>query len=603
MALFPASFIDDLKSHADIVQVVQERVPLRRSGVTWKGLCPFHGEKTPSFQVSGDKGFFHCFGCGVGGDVIKFIELYDKVTFPEAVRQLAARVGLTVPEAEDANQDGESQRDRDSLLKAHEVAAAWFRVQLETPAGAAARRQLKQRSLSAETIDRIGAGYAPASREALKARLLEEGFALPVLLRSGLLVQRDVQGDVQRDEPTVLDRFRNRLMIPICRDNGAIVAFGGRAMDAGQQPKYLNSPETPIYTKGRILYGLHLSKGPISRAKHAVMVEGYFDFAQAYQAGITNVVASSGTALTPPQARLLKRFASKVVLSFDPDAAGQGAAARSSELLVAEGFQVNVAMLPAGDDPDTFIRKEGGAAYQEKLRNSRQYLDYLLDRTAAGHDFSKDDSRREFLTAMLTVAARIPDAVARDQFADRLAHKARITEEVVRAEIRKAAVHRQTVVEQRKVPMFGQVKPAERGLIWALMRDPAAGVTAMAELDDQDLQGLAAQSIFLQARSLQEFPADSLPRTLIERLSKGEAGLVEEISRQPSAPAGAPDCVKALKKLRVDRERADVQREIDELQEQGATRDEARINTLLVRMRVLSQRGESLMGSDAPART
>jgi DNA primase len=595
MALFPIGFIQDLKSHADIVQVVQERVPLRRSGSAWKGLCPFHGEKTPSFQVSGEKGVFHCFGCGVSGDVIKFVELYDKITFPEAVRQLAARAGMTVPEGEDSKQDAESQRDRDSLLKAHEVAAAWFREQLETPAGAAAKRQLKERGLTTETIERIGAGYAPAAREALKARLLKDGFTIPLLLRSGLLVQRDAQ----RDGGTVLDRFRNRLMIPICRDNGAIIAFGGRAMDSGQQPKYLNSPETPIYVKGRTLYGLHLSRAAIIKAKHAVMVEGYFDFAQAYQAGFANVVASSGTALTAAQARLLKRFASKVVLSFDPDAAGQGAAARSSELLVAEGLQVNVAMLPSGDDPDNFIRKAGRAAYEEKLRNSRPYLDYLLDRTAAGHDFSKDDSRREFLNAMLAVAARIPDAAARDQFADRLAHKARITEEVVRAEIRKAAVHRQVAVEERKLPSLREVKPAERGLIWAILRDPLAGAAALANLEEGDLDGLATAGILEQARSLQAWPADSLPRTLLERLSKGEAGVAEEIGRQTSPPAAASDCVRALKKLRVDRERADVRSEIDRLQAQGASRDESRMNALLVKMRDLSQRRESLMEAES----
>src|SRR5215213_5949466 len=446
MALFPVNFIQDLKSQVDIVQVVQERVPLKRSGAAWKGLCPFHGEKTPSFQVNGDKGVFHCFGCAVGGDVIKFIELFDKVAFPDAVRQLASRAGIPVPEAEDSKKDAEGERDRDSLLKAHEVAARWFREQLATPPGAAARRQLTDRGLTAETIELLGAGYAPASREALKARLTKEGFSMPLLLRSGLVVERD--------ERTVLDRFRNRLMIPIHRDNGAIIAFGGRAMDAGQQPKYLNSPETPIYVKGRTLYGLHLSKGAITRARHAVMVEGYFDFAQAYQAGITNVVASSGTALTPAQAKLLKRFASKVVLSFDPDAAGQGAAARSSELLVAEGFQVNVAMLPAGDDPDNYIRRQGAAAYQEQLRTSRQYLEYLLDRSAADEDLSTDEGRRSFLGKMLTVAARIPDAAQRDQFADRLSHKARITEEVVRAEIRKAAVQRQTSVSEieRRTP-------------------------------------------------------------------------------------------------------------------------------------------------------
>jgi DNA primase len=590
MPLFPASFIDDLKSHSDIVQVVQERVPLRRSGTAWKGLCPFHGEKTPSFHVNGAKGFFHCFGCGVGGDVIKFVELFDKVTFPEAVRQLAVRAGLPVPEPQDAREDGESQRDREALLKAHEVAAAWFREQLATPAGAAARRQLQQRAVGAALVEQLGIGYAPAAREGLKMRLSKEGFTPELLARSGLVVQRE--------DGTVIDRFRNRLMIPIHRDNGAIVAFGGRAMEEGQQPKYLNSPETAIYVKGRTLYGLHLAKAAIAKAKYAVMVEGYFDLAQAVHAGIPNVVASSGTALTPAQARLLKRFAAKVVLSFDPDAAGQGAAARSSELLVAEGFQVNVAMLPPGDDPDNFIRKLGGAAYQDLLRNSRPYLDYLLDRTAGEHDFSRDDSRREFLARMLTVAARIPDAAARDQFADRLAHKARITEEVVRAEIRKAAVQKQTSIEERRLPSLGLVKPAERGLIWALMRDPGNGTSAVGQLDAEDLEGLPTRGILEQARSLQGCPELSIPEALRERLSSGEAGLVDEICRQDSAPADPADCVRALKRIRFDRERAGVQREIDRLQEQGAGSGvDDQIVALWDKKKDLLQRIEALMSS------
>jgi DNA primase len=324
------------------------------------------------------------------------------------------------------------------------------------------------------------------------------------------------------------------------------------------------------------------------------MVEGYFDVAQAIQAGITNVVASSGTALTPVQARLLKRFASKVVLSFDPDAAGQGAAARTSELLVAEGFQVNVAVLPAGADPDTFIRKSGGAAYQEKLRNSRQYLEYLLDRTAAEHDFSKDDSRRDFLGRMLAIAARIPDAAARDQFADRLAHKARITEEVVRSEIRKAAVQRQTVVEERRLPALGQIKTAEKGLLWSMLHRPDQALEALTQLEDEDLNGLATQAILQQARSLQGTPPEALPGTLLERLTKGEAGLVEDICRPASSPADPADCVRTLKKRRFDRERADVQREIDRLQEEGAARYEEEIVTLWARKMDLLQRIEAL---------
>ncbi len=347
--------------------------------------------------------------------------------------------------------------------------------------------------------------------------------------------------------------------------------------------------------KGRTLYGLHLSKHAIAKARYAVMVEGYFDFAQAYQAGVQNVVASSGTALTAVQAKLLKRFASKIVLNFDPDSAGQGAAAKSSEMLVAEGFQVNVAMLPAGEDPDTFIRRQGGAAYQEALKQSRQYLDYLLDRAAQDVDLNRAEDRREFLSRMLTVAARIPDAAARDQFADRLAHKARITEEVVRAEIRKAAVQKETVFERRHVPSLGHVKAFERGLIWALVRDPAAGFGALADLECTDLSGLATGPILEQARSLQGWPSDGLPQALLERLSTQEAGLVAEITAQSDPPVLVPaDCVTELRRLQLARERADVQQQMARLLEQGIASSDDRINQLGMRQLTLKQQIDSI---------
>lgn len=588
MPLFPPNFVDELKSHLDIIQIVGERVPLRKAGAaSFKGLCPFHGEKTPSFHVHADRQFFHCFGCGAAGDVIEFVKRSDGLSFPDAVRQLAGRAGVPVPEAEDAKQDLESQREREALLKVHEVAAAWFREQLDAKVGAPARRLVRERGVSDEIAAQLGIGYAPAAG-GVRARLLKEGFADGLLQKSGLILQRD--------DGQVRDRFRNRLMIPICRESGTIVAFGGRAMEAGQQPKYLNSPETAIYVKGRTLYGLNHSKSAISRLKYAVLVEGYFDWAQAYQGGVTNVVASSGTALTPAQARLLRRFAGKVILSFDPDAAGQGAAARSSELLVAEGFQVNVAMVPGGEDPDNYIRHHGAAAYQEQLRNSRQYLEYLLDRTAAEDDLSTDEGRRSFLGKMLAVAARIPDAAQRDQFADRLSHKARITEEVVRAEIRKAAVQRQTNVAdlERRAPAMGQIKVAERGLIWALINDPAGAVGPLLELEDLDLDGLGTREILRQARSLQGWPAGALPDGLVERLSMGEAALVREIASQTGAPAEAGDCVRTLKRLRYDRERADVQRQIDRLQEAGAAAHDHEIVALWERKKHLLQQIEGL---------
>ena len=588
MGLFPQRFIDDLRLQANIVQVVQEYVPLKRVGNTYKGLCPFHSEKTPSFHVNPEKGFFHCFGCGVGGDVFKFLEMHEKLAFPDAVRTLAQKFGLSLPERSEGNDD-DARRDsalREALLKAHEVAASYFREQLASPAGARARQQLAERDVAPATVEALGLGFAPAAREELKARLLEHGFAQGLLLESGLIVQRD-NGDV-------VDRFRNRLMVPICRDMGSVIAFGGRAMDVDQVPKYLNSPETPIYSKSRTLYGLNLTKGQIRKVGFAVLVEGYFDFAQLFQSQAVPVVASCGTALTPQQAQLLRRYSSKVVLSFDPDAAGQSAAARSCEMLVSEGFDVNVVVLDKGEDPDTFIRRHGAERYRERLRGSRPYLEYLLDQAATGLDFGHDDSRRQFLGRMLAVAARLPDAAARDQFADRIAHKARITEDVVRAEIRKAAVNRRTTLTTRELPSFGQLKQAEKALIWALIHDTADALGALGELDDADLETLAGREIFEMARSLQNNAADVLPSALLQRLSTVNAQLVTSIAATPTPPAPAVECARALKRLRWERERADIQREIDRLQQLGAQQHGSEINDLWQRKKDLMHRIEDL---------
>lgn len=584
MALFPQSFIDDLRLQADIVQVIQEYVSLKKAGTSYKGLCPFHSEKTPSFTVNRDKGFFHCFGCGAGGDVFKFLELQEKLGFQDAVRHLAQKFGLRVPEPEIGREPDAAERE--ALLKVHERAAEYFRVQLATAAGARARQHLRDRGLTAETMEQLGLGFAPRSRDGLCAELEREGFPLPLLIRSGLAVERD-GGEM-------VDRFRGRLMIPICRDTGSVLAFGGRALEADQQPKYLNSPETPIYSKSRTLYGLNVTKGHIRRLGYAVLVEGYFDFAQLLQAGIAPVVASCGTALTAQQTHLLRRFTSKVILSFDPDAAGQSAAARSCELLVAEGFDVNVAVLPPGDDPDGFVQKRGRDAYVELLRTSRPYLDYLLDRTSAQHDLSTDEGRRQFLNEMLAVAARIPDPAGRDQFADRLAHKARITEDVIRSEIRKAAVNRRTELTSRELPNFGQVRQAEKGLLWALVHEPADGLEALTELTGGDLEGLQTSNILEMARSLRDQSPELMPAALFERLNSMEAQLLSSVAAGPFPPASADECVRALRRLRFEREQAEVQREIDRLQKLGADAHDREINELWQRRKDLLYQIEGL---------
>jgi len=586
MGLFPQRFIDDLKQQADIVVVIQDYVSLKKTGANYKGLCPFHGEKTPSFQVNRDKGFFHCFGCGVGGDVLKFLELHEKIGFADAVKLLAQRFGVALPEMEQSDEQHANAAERETLLKVHEAAAAWFRQQLASNAGARVRRQIENRGVSDATSAALGLGYAPTSRDALKSTLLQQGFSQAMLLRAGLIVQRD--------DGTVVDRFRSRLIIPICRDTGSVIAFGGRAVDPDQQPKYLNSPETPIYSKGRTLYGLNLSKNAIRQRKFAILVEGYFDFAQVYQAGFQGVVASCGTALTPQQVQQLRRFTSKVVLSFDPDAAGQGAAAKSCEMLVAEGFAVNVAVLPAGDDPDTFIRKRGSQGYAERLEHSTPYLEYLLDRAAASHNLNSDEGRVKFLGDMLPVAGRIPDAAMRDRFADRLAFKARVTDDVVRAEIRKAVVQKQGTFTRREVPSFGQVTKAEKGLIWLLVHQPADSLEALAALDDVDFEGLAGGRILDLAQKLNEDKGFS-PAVLLERLTDVDVQLVTAIASEGEAHVrDADDCVRILKRLRWERERAAIQREIDRLQEVGALEGE-KLQELLVRKYDVIQRIEALI--------
>jgi DNA primase len=602
MPLFPQTFIDDLRLHANIVQVVQEYVSLKRAGRTYKGLCPFHGEKTPSFHVDPEKGFFHCFGCNVGGDVFKFIELHEKIGFGDAVRMLAQKTGMALPEPAEGDDPGARQDAtlREALLKMHEVAASWFVEQLASAAGARARQQLRDRGMSQQAIEQLGLGYAPPTRDGLKNRLLKQGFSQALLVQSGLVVQRDAASAGPSGTPSrggdIIDRFRNRLMIPICRDTGSVIAFGGRAMEPDQVPKYLNSPETPIYSKGRTLYGLNLSKAAIRKLGYAVMVEGYFDFAQVHQTQAAPVVASSGTALTPAQAQLLRRFTTRIVLSFDPDAAGQGAAVRSCELLVAEGFDVNVLTLNKGEDPDTFIRRNGPDAYRERLKASRPYLEYLLDQAAAGVDFAHDDARRQFLTRMLAVAARIPEAAARDQFADRIAHKARVTEDVVRAEIRKAAVQRRTELTARELPSNGQLKPAEKGLLWALVHNSRQGLSALDELEADDLAQLATRAIFEMARSLQgSTPPEGLPTALLQRLSTENARIFTAVAAIDPAPALSPfECARTIKKLRWQRERAAIQREIDRLQELGSGAHSAEIDVLLRKKNDLGLRIEQL---------
>jgi DNA primase len=364
-----------------------------------------------------------------------------------------------------------------------------------------------------------------------------------------------------------------------------------------QVPKYLNSPETPLYTKGRVLYGLHLSKHAIRKAGSVVMMEGYFDVVQAWQGGVTHVVASSGTALTQAQAQTLRRFASKVVLSFDADGAGQNAAAKSGDLLVAEGFQVSVALLPEGEDPDTFVRRYGGDAYRQKVDEARPYLDFVLDRAAARHNVKDPTGRVAFLNEMLVVAARIPEALARDQFADRLAHRAQVGEETVRQEIRKAAVTKQETLPDtaRRASMPGMTR-AERELIVGVMTTPREALLAMDALEEADLEPLRTARLLRLVLTLDVPDPEQLPGQVLAGLTEEERRWVTGLTMSAGVVATPESCVRAIHAMRLERERASVQREIDQLQEAGGAANTQRIMVLWEQKKALLERIEALRG-------
>lgn len=575
MALFPPQFIEDLKHQADIVVVIQDYVSLRKTGATYKGLCPFHGEKTPSFHVNRERGFFHCFGCGVGGDVLKFLELHDKLSFMDAVKQLAQRFGMSLPEPEHTTDEQRTNAaEREQLLKIHEIATTWFREQLASAGGARIRQVLAERKITTATAQALALGFAPADRQGLHRVLTKAGFPNALQLRAGLVVQRE--------DGSLVDRFRNRLMIPIFRDTGSVIAFGGRAIDPGQQPKYLNSPETPIYSKGRTLYGLNLSKAAIRQGNFAIVVEGYFDFAQVYQAGIQAVVASCGTALTPQQAQQLRRFCSKVVLAFDPDAAGQGATTKSCEMLVSEGFEVNVLSLPAGADPDTFVQQQGGQAFATQLKRSRNYLEYLLDELARGHDLNAPEGRAQFVDEALPIVNRIPDRTRQELFVKEVASRAGVSEDAVWPRITKVVTQRSASPSAGQVSSIGQVSKAEKSLIWWLIHRPDEAIRVIDDLTPEEIQGLATRSVLDLARQLKEDKKFS-PSALLERLNSVEAGVVTGIASESEAPVlDIRTSVHEFRRARYERERSAVQRDIERLQRGGDTTS-ADMDALLVR--------------------
>jgi DNA primase len=554
------SFADRVKTQADIVRVVSDYVRLKKSGQNFTGLCPFHSEKTPSFAVHPVKQIYHCFGCGVGGDVFSFVMAVEKCDFREAIELVAQKCGIPVPKPKPRTpQERVATQQRSALVEMHKEASAFFQRQLEaTPEGKAAAAYLEDRGLDRETSARFGLGYAPASGDAL-LRHLKQKYAEKLLESSGLVV-RDQGG-------RLYDRFRRRIMFPISDEKGRVIAFGGRAI-GDDLPKYLNSPETPIYTKSGVLYHLDRAKETIRQRDFAVLVEGYMDTISVARAGIANVVASCGTSLTELQVKLLARFSpsKRIVVNFDPDAAGQAATERSLALLLEQQFDVRVLVLPGGADPDKFIRQHGAEAYQKQLSQAPPYLDYLIGR-ARQQDLTSAEGKLRAVNFLMPYLQRIPNRLIRSEWATRIAAQLRIDEPVLRESLRKAAAERRSEVKPKPELMAPGAKPAERRLIRMLVDAEGFRAHLAEEIRRSELhKGLETEKIFAALlpvceRGEQPDPTE-INAALDERDRRAFYAIVFEPGSNPTWEE-AESCLSVLRRRQIEEELSAVQKQLE----------------------------------------
>jgi DNA primase len=525
---YSQALLDDIRAAVDIVDLVSRLVNLRKAGSHWKGLCPFHSEKTPSFTVNPQKGIFHCFGCGVGGDAFGFVMRQDRLSFPEAVRALAKSTGIALPDERGAA-SGDSGREE--LIRVMELAGRFYVETLWKAAGERARAYLEQRGIDTEIAKHFGLGYAPEGWESLLTFMKGEKVAEEALIAAGLAVARE-------NRAGAYDRFRGRLLFPIRDLQGRVVAFGGRGF-GDEQPKYLNSPETPLYTKGNLLYAADLARPTIQSQNRALLVEGYVDCIMAHQYGFTGTVAALGTAFTPAQLALLRRYCDEVVTFFDADAAGQKAAARAEELLEPTGrgmawavnrsgafegagtLKVKVALLPAGHDPDTFLRSAGSEGFNERIAAARSILSYALDRALVDPDGATGTRART--TAFARVAlllAKVADGDEAAALSREAATKLGVDPTQLWIESQRLQSSLRTPPAQSRPPTPVSTHPVERDLVTLLLHSQEARTTLLALLGESDEVSHASLRAIVEALRLRP---DATAESLMTDLPTDEA--------------------------------------------------------------------------------
>jgi DNA primase len=570
MAL-PPDFAQQVKSVADIARIVGESVRLKKAGANWIGLCPFHQEKTPSFSVHASKQFYYCFGCGAKGDVFRFVMETERVDFVEALKRVAQRAGVPIPADRPSAPATPEQRQRARLAQMHELAAEFFRKQLQTAEAAQLRELLKKRGVKPSSIDEFGLGYAPHGSAALANLLKREGFQPEDLDPSGLVIKRDSG----RDAGGYIDRFRNRWIFPIRSESGKVIAFGGRAL-GDDQPKYLNSPETPLYSKSRTLYNLSNAREAMRKAARAVIVEGYMDAIGVHQAGVTNVVASCGTALTNWQCRLIAKYATEVVVNYDPDSAGVAATDRSLALLLEEGLAVKVLRLTGGLDPDLFVKEKGAAAYETALANAQPLFQYLTARAMELHGGATPESKLATVNFILPYLSKVPNTLIRSELMADISQKLDVQSGVIREAFQRAVMAQQPAIQKPAV-IESKVPSAEAMIIRLLLEDEAARQEIPALLEEGDLvDEMECAAIVAGLLGMIASGAEPDLTALADRLDAAQQRVLAEVAFNKEARPVSVDeisaYVRALERRKMARQRDALQRRILDAQKSANQR-------------------------------
>jgi DNA primase len=568
-------FAEQLKSSVDIVKTIGEYVRLKSVGSSsrYVGLCPFHSEKTPSFSVHAGHQFYKCFGCGAGGDVFKFVMEIERIGFFEALKLLAERNGIAMPKREYSDPDSKL---RAALMEMHEIAARAFQSNLSGTAGAEARNYLLGRNVPTEQITEFGLGLSEASGQQL-VRHFESRFSPEQLDQSGLVMKR-------QEGSGYFDRFRGRLMFPIHNESGKVIAFGGRALRSGDEPKYLNSPETPLYRKSYVLYNLHRAKDSIRKSDYSVLVEGYMDVIGVYSAGVRNVVASCGTALTNTQVRALKRHAERIVVNFDPDAAGANAAERSIQMLLDENFRIQVLELEQELDPDEYVKQAGAEAYRGKLETAPAYFHWLADRARKKFDMRTVEGRIQGFKFVAPAIQRISDRLERFAVGNDVAHYLGVDEKIVREHFSKGSAPRETTPHRPVAPL------EERLLLKSLIASEEARVQAIPQLRRVPaLDRYVTKNIFKALFSMHE---DALPFRFVDlegRLSEADRDLLSAVVfaddrlGEETAIQVSLDCLRKLEALEPQSEVAALRAQIKAAERGGNLQEAMRLTAEFVR--------------------